>query len=177
LVYQASLRGKYLLRSAQLEYLIDEVIAHHFCRDEKQHHILRSLVLIRTSISRKVTILTKILNTYDNDHIRKARKLLPNLKEISEFRNKIAHSMPYTDSNYFRKVSDQPLHLVTYEDGKQAKLTISREKFEEKLREVSDAVKILAIIDIYVTIANGMIPLKSKDEARKGVIEKIKGYY
>ena len=58
-------RGMYLYQSAEIESLIDQIVAYHYCReDSKKMNSFLSLVLSELNFNSKIKIFLKILENY-----------------------------------------------------------------------------------------------------------------
>lgn len=151
---QAETRGNYLLKASELEFYIDELIAHHFCHDEALHNQLCELVLRKINFRPKKAVLEKVLESYTDNPFSGLKMMLPDLEKIIEFRNKLAHTAPSLDHKSMQKPFDNKILLRRYENGKVVTSSISKQDLDEKLNDVRSAVGIIYAMDLFVQEAN-----------------------
>ena len=108
------IRGRYLVACAEIETLLTEIIARHFCdTSHKRETLIELFVNERASLNRKIEILGKILNDYPA-FTAKNGDIIVRLTKVRKLRNKLAHYRRVGEP----KGSDATLSLQYFQDGK-----------------------------------------------------------
>jgi hypothetical protein len=109
----SKIRGYYIELSIQLEYLISEIIAYHYCKNNDELRVeYMANILYRESFSMrvKIDVFQYIMEThYSNEYDKMCYSKADKLRNYNTIRNQYAHNIhlsQYTNNmSYFAKIT------------------------------------------------------------------------
>lgn len=129
-------RGSYLYQTAEIESLVEQIIAYHYCSEDlKKMNSFLSLVLSQLNFNSKIKIFLKILEKYIEfkDEYPIIKTSLPN---IQSFRNKLAHSRLDTSYEFIQR-RQRKIRLISQRDEKIQLLEITEKLVKQKNKEIA----------------------------------------
>jgi len=102
------LRGRFLNSVAVIEHDLAEIITWYFCHDDDtKRELFFNTIASHLSLEKKKQIYSNILEIVNPIFHQNNKDLLQSLKQIQEFRNKLAHSIvAITDVTLNRPIDD-----------------------------------------------------------------------
>lgn len=161
-------RGSYLYQSAEIESLIEQIIAYHYCGDDvKKLNSFLSLVLSEINFNSKIRIFIKLLEKYP-EFKRNFNVIKSSLENVRNFRNKLAHSK--LDTSYkFIQQRHHKIRLIMHKDEKIQFLEITKKIMEQKYREI--ATLHIQLNGIGSVVSKGVIgmlhPMEQQHDSKK----------
>lgn len=140
------IRGRFLDQAIPIEMLIDDIISWHFCPEDTRQSLFFSLVSPKLTFSTKIQILKTILQLRYPDLLKEYPKLIGEIKELKNLRNKFAHSMLDASEEFLEKGYDDRIRLIFYKKGKKKYLVVKVDDILERLKTCSRV--LLALVNI-----------------------------
>ena len=146
-------RSYTLHQAISIEWVIDNIIATHFCHKKEEYPLFFSLIFREGEItfSAKIKILKKLLKLKYPDINKQFPKLIKRLDVFRDVRNKFAHSGIVLPTE---ALPDQVINGITlkyYKDGVETREEITREKAEHYNQEGWELSQELIVILALVT--------------------------
>jgi hypothetical protein len=113
------IRAPIIDEAIRVEYLLDSVLAYHFATDDTRRMQLDSLVFKESGLhfAAKIAILKKVLGLSYADRVASYQELLKGLDSIRRMRNKLAHSMLDSSSEYVARGNPDRVRFVLSKHG------------------------------------------------------------
>jgi hypothetical protein len=146
------IRGSYLGHVIPIEEIVKDIVAHHFCSEERRRLQLISLILHGRdfSFSLAIEILEKILTSYPEVQ-NKYPRIVKELDKIRRFRNDLAHSELDTSEEFLSKNLKETIRLKFYDkEGNTLYREITRGEVDERLNNCLETTR--CIVDIRNTV-------------------------
>jgi hypothetical protein len=151
-ILMREVRGTLIDQAIWLDVVVTDILATFFCPDRERRALLSSDVLTGrdATFSGRLEILEKITKRWFPDFVTSHASLFNQLGKIRRLRNRLAHSHLDTSDAFMAKGYTDRIQLVFYEDGTEKTQVITVEEYNERLKECSRVMVLLAELQTMV---------------------------
>ena len=111
-------RGRFLNHVAVIEHELAKLLTEYFCTDdEDKQNLLFCKVAEKFSLEKKKTLLIEIVKNDYPIYWEKNKTFLNGLKEIQEFRNKLAHSIVDVSDEALMRPLEDGISFIQWKKG------------------------------------------------------------
>lgn len=137
LAYERLFRSQIISEAIALESVVDEIVAWHFCADDRKHPLLFTLIFKEGEISfgKKIRILAKLLRQCYPDLKSTFGTLPKRLDALRSLRNKLAHCDVVLPDEPASPGAAEGVTLRYFKDGEQVEEFIARRQVDRTVAE------------------------------------------
>ena len=155
--FDSESRGKFLIQVAFMEKSIDWILSNHFCNSEEKRNELIGFILNDFGFSLKIRNFMSLLNTKYPELHKKYPTLHSDLDGMRTLRNKFAHSIPDTTTEFLKK-KENFIRLEYYKKGEKEHYHITKELIDKELKKSSTIITHLSEILNFISCGkSGMV--------------------